>query len=117
MRNLLEVSVIGWRVHTLLKFVFGFNAVHKQIARSPRRYTLQTESMNKKRAKAIPGRNTWNNNVTQYIVGVPGHDPFTFSFLSFLFFDWVGVSWPQLSKVLKLVRCAGGVRFPPVSLQ
>ena len=30
----------------------------------------------------------------------------TFSFLSFLLFDWVGVLWPQLSKVLKLVRWA-----------
>ena len=28
------------------------------------------------------------------------------SFLSFLLFDWVGVLWPQLSKVLKLVRWA-----------
>ena len=37
---------------------------------------------------------------------VPGHDPLTFSFLSFLFFDWVRVLWPQLSKVLKLVRWA-----------
>ena len=26
-----------------------------------------------------------------------GHDPVTFSFL----FDWVGVLWPQLSKVLE----------------
>ena len=30
----------------------------------------------------------------------------TLSFLSFLFFDWVGILWPQLSKVLKLVRWA-----------
>ena len=51
------------------------------------------------------------------IVCVPGHDPSTFSFLSFLFFDWVGVFWPQLSKVLKLVRWARRVLFPPVSLQ
>ena len=32
-------------------------------------------------------------------------------------FDWVGVLWPQLCKVLKLVRWAGNVPFPPVSLQ
>ena len=33
-----------------------------------------------------------------------GHDSLIFSFLSFLLFDWVGVLWPQLYKVLKLVR-------------
>ena len=45
--------------------------------------------------------------VTECIVRVQGHDPLTFSFLSsFLFFDWVGILWPQLSKVLKLVRLA-----------
>ena len=32
-------------------------------------------------------------------------------------FDWVGVLWPQLSKVLKPVRWAGSVPFPPVSPQ
>ena len=37
--------------------------------------------------------------VTECIVCVSGYDPLTFSFLSFLFFDWVGVLWPQLSKV------------------
>ena len=56
-------------------------------------------------------------NVTKCIVCVSGYDPLTFSFLSFLFFDWVGVLWPQLSKMLKLVRWAGNVPFPPVSLQ
>ena len=50
--------------------------------------------------------------VTECIVCVSGHDPLTFSFLSFLFFDWVGVSWPQLSKVLKLVRWASSDRVP-----
>ena len=55
--------------------------------------------------------------VTECNVCVPGHDPLTFSFLSFLFFDWVGVLWPQLSKVLKLVCWARRVLFPPVSLQ
>ena len=44
--------------------------------------------------------------VIEFIVCVPGHDPLTFSFLSFLFFHWVGVLWPQLSKVVKLVRWA-----------
>ena len=45
--------------------------------------------------------------VTECIVCVQGRDPLTFSFLSsFLFFDWAGVLWPQLSKVLKLVRWA-----------
>ena len=44
--------------------------------------------------------------VTECIVCVPGRDPLIFSFLSFLLFDWVGVLWPQLSKVLKLVRWA-----------
>ena len=37
--------------------------------------------------------------------------------LTFLFFDWVGILWPQLSKVLKLVHWASSVPFPPVSLQ
>ena len=32
--------------------------------------------------------------------------------MSFLFFDWVGVLWPQLSEVLKLVRWAGSILFP-----
>ena len=32
-------------------------------------------------------------------------------------FDWVGVLWPQSSKVLKLVRWASSVPFPPLSLQ
>ena len=45
--------------------------------------------------------------VTECIVCVQGHDTLAFSFLSpFLFCDWVGVLWPQLSKVLKLVRWA-----------
>ena len=52
--------------------------------------------------------------VTECIVCVPGHDSLIFSFLSFLFFDWVGVLWPKLSKVLKLVRWASRVLFPPV---
>ena len=52
-----------------------------------------------------------------YCIHVPGHEPITFSFRSFSFFDWVGVLWPQLSKVLKVVCWAGSVPFPPVSLQ
>ena len=48
---------------------------------------------------------------------VQGHDPFTFSFLFFFFFDRVGILWPQLSEVLKLVCWASGIPFPPVSLQ
>ena len=32
-------------------------------------------------------------------------------------FDWVGVSWPQLSKMLKLLHWDSSVPFPPVSLQ
>ena len=47
-----------------------------------------------------------NSFVTECIVCVPGHDPLIFCFLSFLFLDWVGVLWPQLSKVLKLVGWA-----------
>ena len=55
--------------------------------------------------------------VTECIVCVSGHDLLIFS-LRFLFlFDWMGVFWPQLSKVLKLVRWAGSVLFHPVSLQ
>ena len=38
-------------------------------------------------------------------------------FPALFLFDWVGVLWPQLSKVLKLVRWARRVLFPPVSLQ
>ena len=52
-----------------------------------------------------------------YCIHVSGHDPLTFSFRFLFLFDWVGVLWPQLSKVLKLVRWAGSVPFPPVSLQ
>ena len=48
-----------------------------------------------------------------YCIHVPGHDPLIFSFLSFILFDWVGVLWPQLSKVSKLVRWACSVPFPP----
>ena len=44
-----------------------------------------------------------------YCIHVPGHDPLIFSFLSFILFDWVGVLWPQLSKVLKVVCWAGSV--------
>ena len=53
-----------------------------------------------------------------YCRHVPGHDPITFSSVPVLFlFDWVGVLWPQLSKVLKVVCWADSVPFPPVSLQ
>ena len=55
--------------------------------------------------------------VTECIVCVSGHDPLSFSFRFLFLFDWVGVLWPQLFKVLKLVRWAGSVPFPPVSLQ
>ena len=41
--------------------------------------------------------------VTECIICVSGHDPLTFSFLSFNLFDWVEVLWPQLFKVLKIV--------------
>ena len=47
------------------------------------------------------------------IVCVSGHDPLTFSFRFLFLFDWVGVLWPQLSEVLKLVRWAGSVPFSP----
>ena len=48
--------------------------------------------------------------VTECIVCVQDHDPLTFSFLSsFLFFDWVGILWPQLSKVVReLCESRGG---------
>ena len=53
-----------------------------------------------------------HNNVTECIVCVQGHVPLTFSFLSsFLFFDWVGILWPQLSKEFKLVRWACSVHI------
>ena len=39
-----------------------------------------------------------------YCIHVPGHNPLTFSFRFLFLFDWVGVLWPQLSKVLKLVQ-------------
>ena len=42
---------------------------------------------------------------------VLGHDTLNLFFLSFLFFDWVGVLWSQLSKVLKLVHWACRVLF------
>ena len=44
--------------------------------------------------------------VTECIVCVSGHDPLTFLSCLLSFLDWVGVLWPQLSKVLKLVRWA-----------
>ena len=37
---------------------------------------------------------------------VPGHDPLAFLSCRRFLFDWVGVLWSQLSKVLKLVRWA-----------
>ena len=46
-----------------------------------------------------------------YCIHVPGHDPLIFSFLSFILFDWVGVLWPKLTKVLKPVRWAGSVQL------
>ena len=48
-----------------------------------------------------------------YCTHVSGHDPFIFSFRFLFLFDWVGVLWPQLSKVLKPVRWARSVLFPP----
>ena len=59
----------------------------------------------------------WNVCNRVYCIHVPGHDPLIISFRSFSFFDWVRVLWPQLSKVLKLVRWAGSIPFSPVSLQ
>ena len=54
--------------------------------------------------------------VTECIVYVSGHDPL--SFLSCHFSFWLDGSFmAQLSKVLKLVRWAGSVPFPPESLQ
>ena len=47
-----------------------------------------------------------------YCIHVSGHDPLTFSFRFLFLFDWVGVLWPQLPKVLKPVRKASSV---PVS--
>ena len=44
-----------------------------------------------------------------YCMHDPGHDPLIFSFLCLILFDWVGVLWPHLSKVLKPVRWAGSV--------
>ena len=52
-------------------------------------------------------------NVTECIVCVSGYDPLTFLSCPFSLFDWVGVLWPQLSKVLKLVRWARRVPFSP----
>ena len=52
-----------------------------------------------------------------YCIHVSAHDPLIFSFRFPFLFDWVGVLWAQLSKVLKPVRWAGSVPFPPVSLQ
>ena len=46
------------------------------------------------------------------------HQCLQYLFFPVLFlFDWVGVLWPQLSKVLKVVCWAGSAPFPPVSLQ
>ena len=50
-----------------------------------------------------------NKCVTECIVCFQGHDPLTFSFLSFLFFDWVGILWPHAIKVLKHVRWASSI--------
>ena len=44
--------------------------------------------------------------VTECIVRVSGYDPLTFLSCPFSFFESVGVLWPQLSKVLKVVRWA-----------
>ena len=48
------------------------------------------------------------------MVCVSGHDPLTFLSCPFLF-DWVGVLWPQLSKVLKLVPCPLSPSVPAVA--
>ena len=52
-----------------------------------------------------------------YCIHVPGHDPLILLFPVLFLFDWVGVLWPQLSKVLKVVCWASSIPFPPVSLQ
>ena len=59
----------------------------------------------------------WGGCNRVYCIHVPGHDPWIFSFPVLFLFDWVGVLWPQLSKVLKPERWASSVPFPPVSLQ
>ena len=55
--------------------------------------------------------------VTECIVCVSGYDPLTFSSCRPFLFDWVGVLWPQLSEVLKLVCWARCILFPQVYLQ
>ena len=45
-----------------------------------------------------------------YCIHVSGHDSLNFLSCPLSFFDWVGVLWPQLSKVLKLVRWARRVQ-------
>ena len=47
-----------------------------------------------------------------YCIHISGHDPLTFSFPFLFLFDWVGVLWPQLSKVLKPVRWPAVSLFP-----
>ena len=47
-----------------------------------------------------------------YCIHVSGHHPLTFFSCPLSFFDWVGVLWPQLSKVLKLVRWARRILQP-----
>ena len=60
------------------------------------------------------GVHIYHTCVTECILCVQGHDPLIFSFLSsFPFFDWVGVLWPQLSKVLKLVPGPATSSPPP----
>ena len=49
------------------------------------------------------------HSVTECIVCVSGHDPLTSSFLSFSFFDWVGVLWPNY---LSVKTCALGRQCP-----
>ena len=54
--------------------------------------------------------------VTKCTYTCSGPWPFNLFFPVLFLFDWVGVLWPQLSKVLKVVCWAGSIPFPPVSL-
>ena len=77
-----------------------------KVKRSKIMYTLleSTEARHSRQTRKCQSHRHYSQLiVTECIVCVSGYDLLFFS-LSFLFFDWVGVLWPHLSKVLKPVR-------------
>ena len=80
----------------------------------PKRYRTEVLPLTRTRLTARPNRLTLSFLITMW--GFMSSDEPFFP-VPFSLFDWVGILWPQLSKVLKRVRWACSVLFPRVSLQ